>query len=148
MSFHRRRILLLPSAVAVAIVVASVLVYVIVRAELRGNVDSELRSQSSGVFTVEARNPASGKAQPPLPPPGADVTFGVWGATPAKGPQVRQVGRRVVLPHSPLGGPALYAQFVTTGGNVVAPPGAKIPLQDTAAVRAVAAGKHTPFFRD
>jgi two-component system sensor histidine kinase MprB len=100
------------------------------------------------VFTVEARNPASGKAQPPLPPPGADVTFGVSGATPAKGAQVRQVGRRVVLPHSPLGGPALYAQFVTTGGNVVAPPGAKIPLQDTAAVRAVAAGKHTPFFRD
>jgi two-component system sensor histidine kinase MprB len=146
--FHRRLILLVASAVAVAIVVASILVYVIARAELRGHVDSELRAQSSGVFTVEARRPTRGKAPPALPPPGADAVFDVSGGPPPKGAAVTHVGRSVVLPHTPLGGPALYAQFVTSKGNVVAPPGTKIPLDATAAVRAVAAGKRAPFFRD
>jgi two-component system sensor histidine kinase MprB len=146
--FHRRLILLVASAVAVAIVVASILVYVIARAELRGHVDSELRAQSSGVFTVEARRPTRGKAPPALPPPGADAVLGVSGGPPPKGAAVTHVGRSVVLPHTPLGGPALYAQFVTSKGNVVAPPGTKIPLDATAAVRAVAAGKRAPFFRD
>jgi two-component system, OmpR family, sensor histidine kinase MprB len=147
MRFHRRLILLVASAVAVAIVVASILVYVIVRAELRGNVDSELRSQSSGVFTVEARAPAGDKPRQAPPPPG-DAIFGVSRGPRPKGATVTEGGRSVVLPHSPLGGPALYAQFVTSGGNVVAPPGAKIPLAVTAPVRAVAAGKRAPFLRD
>jgi two-component system sensor histidine kinase MprB len=155
MRFHRRLILLVASAVAVAIVVASILVYVIVRAELRGNVDSELRSQSSGVFSVSVQTPAKGKAGREVPPPGASAVFGVSpdpapkGTAPApKATRVTGVSRRVVLPHSPLGGPELYAQFVTAQGKVVVPPGAKLSLQATAAVRAVAAGKRRPFFRD
>jgi two-component system sensor histidine kinase MprB len=147
MRFHRRLILLVASAVAVAIVVASILVYVIVRAELRGNVDSELRAQSSGVFSVSVQRPARTKAERELPPPGASAVFGVPPGPAPKGSGVG-VTRKVVLPHSPLGGPELYAQFVTSQGNVVVPPGAKLPLQATAAVRAVAAGKRRPFFRD
>src|SRR2546430_13350906 len=141
MRFHRRLILLVASAVAVAIVVASILVYVIVRAELRGNVDSELRSQSSGVFSVSVQRPAKEKAGREVPPPGASAVFGVSpdpapkGTAPApKATRVTGVSRRVVLPHSPLGGPELYAQFVTAQGKVVVPPGAKLPLQATAAV--------------
>jgi two-component system sensor histidine kinase MprB len=147
MRFHRRLILLVASAVAVAIVVASVLVYVIVRAELRGNIDSELRAQSSGVFSVSVQRPARTKAERDLPPAGASAVFGVSPGPAEKGSGVG-VTRKVVVPHSPLGGPELYAQFVTSQGNVVVPPGAKLPLQPTAAVRAVAAGKRRPFFRD
>ena len=70
MRFHRRLILLVASAVAVAIVVSSVLVYIVVRAELRGNVDSELRSQASGVFTVAVPSREKGRTARALPAPG------------------------------------------------------------------------------
>src|SRR4030088_1876548 len=107
MRFHRRLILLVASAVAVAIVVASILVYVIVRAELRGNVDSELRAQSSGVFTVSVQRPERGKAGRKVPPPGASAVFGVSpGPAPkATAPASKTTGATGVnstgvLPHS------------------------------------------------
>jgi two-component system sensor histidine kinase MprB len=148
MRFHRRLILLVASAVAVAIVVASVLVYVIVRAELRGNVDSDLRSQASGVFSIAVPKQVTARAPHTLPGPGEGGVVSAPSGRPPKGAVVSGFSRRVVLPAQPFGGPALYAQFVTSQGNLVQPPGQKIPLRPTAAVRAVAAGKRRPFFRD
>ena len=150
MTFHRRLILLVASAVAVAIVAASIVVYVIVRSELRGSVDNELRSQSSGVFSVTVPRPVKARTAPAPPAPGPNTIVGIEGPRGTdKGAVVSGFSRRVVLPkEAPFGGPALYAQFVTPKGSVVQPPGAKIPLRPTAAVRAVAAGKRRPFFRD
>lgn len=50
MSFRTRVVLLSATAVTLAIVVASVLVYVLVRSELRGRVDSDLRTDAARTF--------------------------------------------------------------------------------------------------
>ncbi|MCD6015216.1 MAG: integral rane sensor signal transduction histidine kinase, partial [Solirubrobacterales bacterium] len=50
MSFRTRVVLLSATAVTVAIVLASALVYVLVRSELRGRVDSDLRTDATRTF--------------------------------------------------------------------------------------------------
>jgi two-component system sensor histidine kinase MprB len=120
-SFRRRVILLIAAAVSVAIAVASVLVYLLVRSELRDRVDSEL---------VEDVN----------------VTF----KDPVVDEQETPRGKRLflTLPKSRLGGPSLYAQLVQAEGEVVRPRDPALDLPVSLDARAVARGEQDAFFSD
>jgi two-component system, OmpR family, sensor histidine kinase MprB len=151
MSFRRRLVIISAGAVAVAVVLASGVVYTVVRAELRGRVDSELRSQAGDVFTVVA--PAPGKADATFTirdgrPVAGPVSGRVKVISPARTPRTQRLGQRVIVPPGPLGGPALYAQFVSANGHILRPPDSKIKLPATARVRRVAAGRAKPFFSE
>jgi two-component system, OmpR family, sensor histidine kinase MprB len=120
-SFRRRVILLIAAAVSVAIAVASVLVYLLVRAELYERIDSELAQDVNVTF----KDPVVEEQETPR-------------------------GKRVflTLPRSRLGGPSLYAQLVPAEGEVVRPRNPALALSISADARAVAAGQQDAFFSD
>jgi two-component system, OmpR family, sensor histidine kinase MprB len=124
-SFRRRVILLIAAAVSVAIAVASVLVYLLVRAELYERVDSELLRDANTTFEV-----------PTFEEPVADDK-------PGEKPK-----QSLVLPKGALGGPSLYAQLVQANGEVVRPSEPAITLPVSPEARSVAAGEHEAFFAD
>jgi two-component system, OmpR family, sensor histidine kinase MprB len=136
MTFRRRLALVSASAVAVAIVVASAIVYFVVRDQLRGQVDSSLENLA-GATTIDVTRagpvPATGSRDnfslPVPPPPGGR----------AKG---------LALPPGPLGGPQGLAQVITASGRVVRSlnEGRSLPVSGQA--RAVAAGRSGPFLVD
>jgi two-component system, OmpR family, sensor histidine kinase MprB len=69
MSFRDRLVLLAATAVAVAVVVSSAVVYVVVREQLRGHVDDQLRSLVADVKPPrEVSNPFTGQSFLLLPP--------------------------------------------------------------------------------
>jgi two-component system sensor histidine kinase MprB len=128
MSYRRRLMLLTALAVALAVALASVATYVFVRAQLRDSVDDGLRSLSERVATAPE---------------------------PRDSPQQRQIDpeqeRRqflLLLPSSPLGEQAGYAQSVTSAGNIQPPPNQRALLQAGPRVVAVARGEADPFFYD
>ena len=125
MSFRRRVILLIAAAVSVAIAVASVLVYLLVRAELYERVDSELLRDANTTFE-----------EPTFDEPVVDG---------GPGQEPKQI---LVLPRGALGGPSLYAQLVQANGEVVRPSEPAISLPVSPEARAVAAGEHEAFFAD
>jgi two-component system, OmpR family, sensor histidine kinase MprB len=120
-SFRRRVILLIAAAVSVAIAVASVLVYLLVRAELYDRVDSELAQDVSVTF----KDPVVEELQTPR-------------------------GQRefLTLPRGRLGGPSLYAQLVHANGEVVRPRNPALALPVSPDARAVARGERDSFFSD
>ncbi len=137
MTFRRRLVLLSAGAVAVAVVLASAVVHVVVRGELRGDVDRRLRSLQGDVFERRiavargADGPILERAPDPEDlPPGAGAT------------------RVLVLPPAPLGGAPGYAQILRADGSVIRPPGAGEVLPVTERVRRVAAGDEEPFLSD
>jgi two-component system sensor histidine kinase MprB len=138
MTIRRRLVLLSAVAVAAAIAIASVAVYVLVRGNLRGQVDAALRSDQPKAFFVAADN---------VPP-------GVKAARDMKVTQVRkegnaQFGVRVALPPEKFGAATGVAQVVTRGGAVVAPAGgfaSKIPI--TSSTFAVADGRRKELLAD
>ena len=132
MTVRRRVVLLSAAAVAVAVLLASVVVYAVVRAELRGQVDNALRALVPDVVGRNKALQAGGGGRflrrvVPLPS-----------------------GERLALtvPEDPLGGPTGVAQAVTSAGQVVsaAGEGARLPVDDR--VFAVARGERGGFFRD
>ncbi len=129
MSYRRRIMLLAALAVSLAVTLASVATYVLVRAQLRDSVDDGLRSLSASVATA------------PEPP--------------AEGPVPRRLNdeteRRsflLLLPSSPLGEQDGYAQVVSSAGRIQAPPGRDPLLAAGARVVSVARGGQRPFFYD
>jgi two-component system sensor histidine kinase MprB len=112
MSIRRRLVLLAATAVAVAIALAAVVTFVLVRSQLRGQLDASLRALAP-------------QAQP------ASVGVGT--------PQMRETFI-VQLPSKPLGGATGYAQILTPSGAVIASSreGPRLPI--TATTRAVATG--------
>jgi two-component system sensor histidine kinase MprB len=120
-SFRRRVILLIAAAVSVAIAVASVLVYLLVRAELYERIDSELVEDVNVTF----KDPVVDETETPR-------------------------GQRVflTLPRSRLGGPSLYAQLVPANGEVVRPRDPALALSVSPDARAVARGEQDAFFSD
>ena len=121
MSLRRRLVLLATAAVAVAVVLAVLTSYVVVRNDLRSGVDAALRELTPRVTFTRA------------PPPGE--------LTPA--PEAVQIQ----VPEAPLGGATGIAQAVEPSGDVIARRGApRLPTDRR--TREVAAGTRKPFFRD
>ena len=145
MSFRRRVILYSAIAVTVAIALASVVVYLLVRDELRDRIDSELRRDVAVTFELpilghgplapvviggaqQSRATGAGAGRG-----GSDSgqrTPGSQGAGQAAGRGPDNAGggpqgggksggdNGLVLPTGPLGGPTVYAQLVDASGKV------------------------------
>ena len=138
MSFRRRLTLAAAAAVAVAVVAASIIVFFVVRGELRDQVDSSLTELAGGA-TVEGTPvppPPFARDEIPVPPPTRKR---------AKD-QPRSVS--LALPQVPAGVPAGYGQLVSATGDVVRGPGKDPEIPVGSAVREVAAGDRDGFFSD
>jgi hypothetical protein len=118
MSFRQRVVLLSAAAAATAVLLASGLAYVVVRHELRGQVDNDLRALAREIEPLR------------------EVTIPDTGQT------------VLVLPTEPLLGSQGYAQIVRPDGAVIRPPGSKVNVPVTPRVLKVATGKEDPFFED
>jgi two-component system, OmpR family, sensor histidine kinase MprB len=108
-------------SVALAVVLVSVILYLAVRAELRGQIDRSLRAASAGALPP----PTSAASRDR---PGAEITLG-----------------------TPRGGISALVQFVSVGRGGLEPPLLDLrrpALPIDARARAVAAGRERPFFRD
>jgi two-component system sensor histidine kinase MprB len=119
-SFSQRLALLTALSVALAVVMASAITFVIVRSELRGDVDERLRDLA-GRISVPAELLLPGTA------PGQSV---------------------LVLPSGPLGSRDAYAQVVRSNGSVLTPRGSRIRLPVDEQVLEVARGERKAFFTD
>jgi two-component system sensor histidine kinase MprB len=158
-SFRRRLVLATGAAVLVAILLASVAVYLLVRSELRSQVDSQLREFAGGVFAVRVETTEGGKRKVVTKAAGGGVLFGSvaskkTGHTPLKelrrGPDARVKSLQLRVPHGePFGGPAGFAQVVNSKGRVISPmrtDGAQLPVSPRTI--AAARGQEGPFFSD
>ena len=128
MSYRRRLMLLAAVAVSLAVALASVATFLSVRAQLRDSVDDDLRSLNERVATQPAPSAAPTRRQ--IDP--------------------EQERRRflLLLPSSPLGEQAGYAQVVSSAGRIQPPPGQRALLAAGPRVKAVAQGRAQPFFYD
>ncbi|MET0604234.1 MAG: HAMP domain-containing sensor histidine kinase [Baekduia sp.] len=130
MTFRRRIVLLAAAAVAVAIALAVIITYIIVRDDLRANVDRALRTTQPEVVLL-SKERAPGMAAPLL---GGDK-------------QTQPLDVRVRVPNAAFGDAIGVAQATLEGGTTIRGDAREI-LPVTAAVKAVAAGKRGPFIRD
>jgi two-component system sensor histidine kinase MprB len=142
MSFRRRVVLLSGLAVAVAVAGVSVLTYVLVRDELRGRVDSELRRDVTDTFDVPLLSSSD--------PPKLEIRRSADGNRPELVPahSGSNAALRLYLPAGPTGGRSVYAQLVDSDGKVIPPKGPHTDLRGTDAAQEVAAGEREPFFTD
>ena len=147
MTFRRRLTLLSAVAVAVSVVAASVIVYFVVRASLRSEVDDSLRELARGAALIG----------PPLPAPGARNDGPAKVTLPAprleraleRGPPAGPgAGLALALPIDPAGAPGGVGQLVGERGDILRARGDSQDLPVTAATLAVAAGDRGPFFTD
>jgi two-component system sensor histidine kinase MprB len=126
MTIRRRLVLLSAGAVALAIALASVVVYGVVRGNLRGQVDDALRTDQPKVFFVSStqRVPPDELKLQQLSKTGPDT------------------GLRAALPPGKFGDATGVAQVVTSDGKVVAPAGApaELPIKSAAAAAKVPGG--------
>jgi two-component system sensor histidine kinase MprB len=120
-SFRRRLILLSAAAVAVAVVLASVAAYLVVRNQLRDEVDNRLENLYEQIAIPQS-------LLLPGAPPGDDF---------------------LVLPTGPLGSRDAFAQVVRPDGSVVRPRGVpfRLPVNDPRVLE-VARGERKAFFHD
>ncbi len=139
MNLRRRVIVLSGVAVAVAVAAVSIVTYVLVRDELRGRVDSELRRDVSTYFSAGVSSDP-----PPLEIDNANDRTRAELA-PRAGASAT---RRLFLPEGPFGGRSLYAQVVPTEGAVIRPGGPRTSLQSLVDARQVAAGDREAYFSD
>jgi two-component system, OmpR family, sensor histidine kinase MprB len=138
MTFRRRLALVSATAVAVTVIVASAIVYLVVRQQLRDQVDSGLVELTAGASVGAAPAPVSrGDLALPL-----RIRSRADRAIPARS------RLRLVLPDTPLGTPAAYSQLVDARGRTLRPPGESVSLPVSEAARQVAAGERESFFAD
>jgi two-component system sensor histidine kinase MprB len=130
MSYRRRLMLLAALAVTAAVALASVVTYVSVRAQLRATVDDGLRSLAARVATA------------PLPPSESQAPRRL------NLDEQRRRSFLLLLPSSPLGEQAGYAQVVSSAGQIQPPEGQRALLAAGPRVIAVAQGRAEPFFYD
>jgi two-component system sensor histidine kinase MprB len=145
MSFRRRIIFASAAAVAVAVLLASALVYVLTSNELHGQVDSQLHSRSDNLRLIE-HHPTHHRGDRLL-----DALAGRGGVSAQQlfesGPQQPGEALSNVAPRpNQVRG---YQQLVDASGKVLFRSGAKnVTLPVEARTRALAAGKGEAFFRD
>lgn len=129
MTFRRRLTLAGAAAVAVAVALASLATYLIVRSELRGQVDDSLREVTDrltgDVMFVRG-----------LPVPGPPV---------AHGPGISE---QLVVPGRPFGGPDRYAQLVQPDGSIIRPPSRSVELPGERRAQVLAQDGSGEFFTD
>ncbi len=152
MTLRRRLTLISAAAVAVAIAAASVIVWFVVRGDLRGQVDSSLRDLADGASVAPAPAPARSDraAVQILPLPGnrgrgAGLPLGI---APRIGGGGQPHAPFLALPKPPPGGPGAYSQVVTASGAVLRPRGESAAVPVGEAARQVAAGRRGSFFSD
>jgi two-component system sensor histidine kinase MprB len=133
MTFRRRIVLLAAGAVAVAIALAVCVTYIIVRHDLRANVDAQLRSSTPQLTIVQ-------------PPDGA--ADGSGASNDAAGiPKVAGQSVRVQVPDAAFGAATGIAQATLPSGKVIAPEsGAPLPI--TGAVKDVKSGRRDAVLSD
>ncbi len=144
MSFRRRITLASSAAVAIAVVLASVLVYVLTSNELHGQVDAQLLHRVDNLRLIE-RHPARRHSDKLL-----DALQGRTGGSQQlfeSGPEPGANALRNVQPRpNQVRG---YQQLVNGGGRVLFRSGARdVTLPVDARTRRLAAGKGASFFRD
>jgi two-component system sensor histidine kinase MprB len=132
MTFRRRIVLLAAAAVAVAIALAVVVTYVIVRQDLRANVDARLRS-STPELIVAQESPGGVPTRKRVTTRVRDGKF--------------FSGTVVQVPTPPFGAASGIAQATLASGEVI-PPESGTPLPGTSAVRQVATGKRIAILDD
>ena len=126
MTLRRRLVLLTAAAVAVAVALASAGAWLIIRSELRGQIDEALEAAVPRVETVEGPQDVVMQTAP-APIPAGEV--------------------RLLVRGGGLGGPGIVAQGVFADGAVLPGPGeARLPVDE--ATREVARGERDAYFRD
>jgi two-component system, OmpR family, sensor histidine kinase MprB len=162
MSLRRRLALLSALAVALTVLLASVLVYALVRDRLRSDVDNDLRDQAArvtqrfeagpvGIGTVEGGAPVGGSVSnvPPGPP---GVSTGGKAPAPSgkgkKGSSVRSEQLALAVPPPEPGGPEALTQLISSSGAVVPGPSSSIRIPVSSADRALAASGGQPRLAD
>jgi two-component system sensor histidine kinase MprB len=144
MSFRRRIALVSAAAVAVAVVLASVLVYVLTSNQLHGQVDTQLRNRSDDLQLVGHR---------PVRPRGHGLLDLLQGKVPSTPGAVRgespplgnALGNVSPRPNQVRG----YQQLINSSGTVLfrsGDPSVTLPVDSRA--RALATGRGSSFFRD
>jgi two-component system, OmpR family, sensor histidine kinase MprB len=118
-SFRRRLSLATAAAVAVVVLLLAVGAYVVVRAQLRAEVDSDLRERATAVTGFVSSVPDEPPRRLPRPPGGNRV-----------------------------GGPVGYVQFVREDGQKLRPPGNRVALPVSQEVLDAARGEAGAFFTD
>jgi two-component system, OmpR family, sensor histidine kinase MprB len=136
MSFRRRIVVLAAAAVALAVVLSAVVTYAVVRRELRAGVDASLRELEPQVAVSEEKVRAVSD----------EKVRSARGEAGGKPRTDRNTQLQVRVPGAAFGGASGVAQITLASGEVLAPPGPRLPV--TAAVRAVGAGKRKAFLRD
>jgi len=143
-SLRRRITFASAAAVAVAVLLASVLVYVLTSNELHGQVDAQLRSRSDNLRLIE-HHPTRRRGDrllDALRSKGATAQQLLEGASTPPGNALGNVSPR---PNQVRG----YQQLVDSSGTVLFRSGAKnVTLPVNARTRALAAGNGESFFRD
>ena len=119
MSFRARLTLVAAVAVAVAVAIASVVAYLAVRSELRGQVDEALDQRAETIAQI-----------------------------PIEIVQTQPGQFFVRIPAPALGGPGGYVQVVTSDGETVRPPDEELPLPVDDRTLDVAAGAEDAYYRD
>lgn len=135
MTLRRRLALVAAAAVAVAIVLASGIVYVVVRGELRGQLDGELRQVADSPLRLRVM--IDGVGPPGVAPP-----------PPQEGERRLGLAGRYATPRDALGLQTTYVALIDADGNRIWPPGGAPALPAGGSARAVAAGQHDAFFSD
>lgn len=147
-SFRRRLTIAGTVAVAVAIALASAITFLVVSAEMRGQIDDSLRDTagelSGDQFVLFRRAPAeAARKEPhlalPAPAPGAGTEVQLL---PKPGAE-----ERLVAPAPPLGN-VRYAQIVPARGRIVRPARGRLRLPDEARARRLARRGSGSFFSD
>lgn len=139
MTLSRRMILATAGAVAATVALGSVATYVIVRHELRGQVDAELRgAQPAMVF---ARTAAPLKGDPKLGPTGPALALKLREAPP--------IGEaRIALPATQFGEATGVAQLIRRDGERIRSLDTALPLPFSASSEAVRRGDRTEAVTD
>jgi two-component system sensor histidine kinase MprB len=140
MTLRRRLALLSGLAVALTVILASVLVYALVRDRLRSDIDHDLSQQAE---RVDQRY----QVGLPTPPPGARVT--VPPAPPTNTKRAEQGERyALTLPPPQPGESEALAQLISPGGAVVTGPSSPVPIPVSSSDRQLAASGGRGKFED
>ena len=108
-------------AVALAVLVAAIGLYVAVRSDLRSEVDKSLRQRATAFMPQGSTNGTSGLQSPESPSPQGGLPAPTGGGPPPGDDGVG--GFPSSIEPTPLGGPPGYVQFVAPDGTVHVPAG-------------------------